>query len=422
MALARKSIVLAFAIMMMATALSLTATNASAGGPLTIGLNDDVTVKDSSGGEAYVDWWIADADTDYTYNVGDNSARANARTNSPVSGARVVAGIYKEINFEAGAGGTYTATMTGNYKGQCYISGLIPGITSCKVSFYFRVIDLTNVPPNNIVNEVVVKSWQRTIYGTETHKANFAETLTWTMDGGNCANARFGLEACVIVQAESWDPTAWPIQYAQGNAWKVKTTLFGIWYSSIHIVAPKGFDGVATNPIPANGATGVPLTTTLSWTPPSGANYYYVEIWTGSYANPTWGPVGIGKTTPSWTVTLSPSVTWSWHVKCSADGGATWGPQSAIWSFTTSNGGPTYKLTVSGLKGAITPAPGTYTYNAGTVVTCTAQDAYYTNGHWWLFDWWTIDGVDNDGSTTAVVTMNSDHTASAHYTRTNMQP
>jgi PKD repeat protein len=83
---------------------------------------------------------------------------------------------------------------------------------------------------------------------------------------------------------------------------------------------------------------------------------------------------------------------------------------------------PTYILTVSGPVGQVSPSPGPHSYSAGTVVTLTAATASYTNGHWWLFDWWTIDGVDNDGSTTAAVTMNSDHTASAHYTRTNMQP
>lgn len=125
-----------------------------------------------------------------------------------------------------------------------------------------------------------------------------------------------------------------------------------VWYSTwgmgefgFNVVATP-YSGVATSPSPADGAGAVPLTTTLTWVKPSGSNYYWVEFWT-----PIWGPSVTYTSANSWTVSLSPSVTWSWHVRSSPDGGDSWGPWSATWTFTTVG-------TYTGVATLLSPANG----------------------------------------------------------------
>ncbi len=92
------------------------------------------------------------------------------------------------------------------------------------------------------------------------------------------------------------------------------------------------YSGVATLTYPANGATGVTTTPTLTWSPPAGSNYYLIKIWT-----PTWTSLDLYSSTASLAVSLSPGVTWSWHVMSRSTDGVSWGPWSATWTFTTTN-------------------------------------------------------------------------------------
>jgi len=65
-----------------------------------------------------------------------------------------------------------------------------------------------------------------------------------------------------------------------------------------------------------------------------------------------------------------------------------------------------YSLNVQATDGGTTsPAPGTYSYVNGTIVTVTA-----TNDLGYEFDHWVLDGSSAGSSTTYTVTMNSDHT------------
>ena len=237
MAIMRKWVSLAFLGMMLACAWPMFSTNASAGDPLTIGYNWNVTVKDASGGQAGYDWWYGDTDTVEGWNIDTMWAYASVKTVSPVSGARFWAGVYKEIRVADGVSGTCTAKMTGTYKGQVYISEWVPFVAYAELIWSFRLIDLNGVYPNNIISEVVVDAVNRGVYGSETISDSFTETISWYVDGVNNANKRYGLEAHVTAHAESYIATNWP-GAANANAYLLNNKFRGIWYSSIQVLGP----------------------------------------------------------------------------------------------------------------------------------------------------------------------------------------
>jgi hypothetical protein len=87
--------------------------------------------------------------------------------------------------------------------------------------------------------------------------------------------------------------------------------------------------GTPTLTSPANGATGVPLTSTLTWIASEGTNYNEIYIGSGG-----WSAIDHSNTS-SIVFKLDPSHTWSWRVRSSFDGGLTYGDWSATWTFKT---------------------------------------------------------------------------------------
>jgi len=144
--------------------------------------------------------------------------------------------------------------------------------------------------------------------------------------------------------------------------------------------------GAASNPSPANGATGVSTTVALSWTAGSGADSH--DIYFGT--NPTPGaPEYQGSQTgtnfnPG---TLAASTTYYWRIDEVNTNGTTTGP---VWSFTTAGGG-TGGITLSAspykVKGVQTVdlawsgASGTNVeiYRDGNLIATTANDGAYTD-------------------------------------------
>jgi hypothetical protein len=179
---------------------------------------------------------------------------------------------------------------------------------------------------------------------TLTYPANGASgvsrtpTLTWTPPAGSN-----------YYLVKVWTPT-WtssdlytslpylPVSLDPGVTWswhvKSRSSDGGSWgpWSGTRTFTTSTYSGVATGPNPANGATGVSTSTTLTWTAPAGSNYYLVRIWT-----PTWTSAELYTSTPSLAVSLSPGVTWSWHVMSRSTDGSSWGPWGATWTFTTAN-------------------------------------------------------------------------------------
>jgi hypothetical protein len=136
---------------------------------------------------------------------------------------------------------------------------------------------------------------------------------------------------------------------------------------------------------PANNATGVSITPTLSWNASSGATSYRLQVSTkNDFTTTVFDQSGINGT--SYTVPsgkLSANITYYWRVNATNAGGTSaW---SSVRSFTTTTS-KTYVLTVkiAGTgSGTVTASPlqppliwngniGTATYTAGTKVTLTA--------------------------------------------------
>jgi len=122
--------------------------------------------------------------------------------------------------------------------------------------------------------------------------------------------------------------------------------------------------GAASNPSPADDATGVSTTTGLSWTAGSGASSHDVYLGTsnppgfqGNQAGTTYNP-GI----------LSASTTYHWRIDEKNSGGTTTG---TVWSFTT---GTNASLTVTSLS----PATNTVQYNSLAVGQLIYTDRVYT--------------------------------------------
>ncbi len=92
--------------------------------------------------------------------------------------------------------------------------------------------------------------------------------------------------------------------------------------------------GQASNPSPANGATGVGATTDLSWTAGSGATYH--DVYFGTTNPPPQVSSGQAGTTYD-TGTMSNNTTYYWRIDERNDYGTTTG---TVWSFTTAAATP----------------------------------------------------------------------------------
>ncbi len=126
-------------------------------------------------------------------------------------------------------------------------------------------------------------------------------------------------------------------------------------------VSVSAYSGVATLTYPANGATGISTNPTLTWTRPSGANYYEICV------NPGSSPVYYHSSTTSVTVSLNANTWYWWQVRCSNDGGATYGPWCSSWSFKTwwSNSVATLTYPANGATGISTSPTLTWTGPTG---------------------------------------------------------
>ena len=105
-----------------------------------------------------------------------------------------------------------------------------------------------------------------------------------------------------------------------------------------------GPPGQASNPSPANGATGVSTTATLSWTAGAGATSHDVYFGT---ANP---PAFIrNQTAATYSPgTMASGTTYYWRIDEKNASGTTTG---AVWSFTTQSGGTTTFYSVDAKDG-----------------------------------------------------------------------
>jgi len=146
---------------------------------------------------------------------------------------------------------------------------------------------------------------------------------------------------------------------------------------------------------PANGATGVPMNPTLTWTAPSDANYYKLTFTSGTTTY-------YYLSTASQTLSLTAGTDYWWQVQASSDLGASYGPQTqtvhfTIWSYATailnyptdvSTGIPTNPtLNWTGPSGAnyykiiVNPGSSPVTYYSATQSKTVSLNAGTT--YWW---------------------------------------
>ncbi|MGB2765119.1 MAG: hypothetical protein WBC20_11980 [Candidatus Aminicenantaceae bacterium] len=147
-----------------------------------------------------------------------------------------------------------------------------------------------------------------------------------------------------------------------------------VYYSDTEIFYLRGnyaIPGTPTNPSPTDGAKDIPLTTTLSWSSSNATSY---DVYFGT----TSPPPKVGTITSSYydPGTLNSDSTYYWKIVAKNEQGETPGPE---WNFKTQ-----VQLILSTTSGGTTnPAPGTYTYDAGTEVTLTAKpDTNYKFTYW----------------------------------------
>ena len=124
---------------------------------------------------------------------------------------------------------------------------------------------------------------------------------------------------------------------------------------------------------PSNGATGVSVTPTLSWSSVSGAASYIAQVWSSSdcvHGSGTvinqWGWTSTSYTVP--TGTLSAGTCYLWWVYSQNSAGE-YGDHSALWVFTTAGSGGTPQISVS---------PTTVTQGGSVTVTGTGFSASVT--------------------------------------------
>ncbi|HKT81070.1 MAG TPA: phospholipase D-like domain-containing protein, partial [Vicinamibacterales bacterium] len=135
-------------------------------------------------------------------------------------------------------------------------------------------------------------------------------------------------------------------------------------------VSNPGPPGTPGSPSPANNATGVSTSQTLTWSA-SNATSYDVRFGT---SNP---PPQVSSSQPaaSYTPSLSASTTYFWQIVARNSGGSTTGP---VWTFTTGGGGGGGSLPSPWVKDDIAAnAPGTASFASGTfTVTSTSSDIW----------------------------------------------
>ncbi len=160
-------------------------------------------------------------------------------------------------------------------------------------------------------------------------------TLTWTASGATSYSVAFGTVNPPPTVSTGQVPSSYSPGTLAGSTiyyWRITATNSAgstagtVW--SFTTQAPPPPPGTPASPSPANGATGVSVTPTLTWTA-TGATSYDVKF---GPANPP-PTVSSGQTSASFSPSaLSSSTAYFWQIVARNSSGSTAGP---IWSFTT---------------------------------------------------------------------------------------
>ena len=179
-----------------------------------------------------------------------------------------------------------------------------------------------------------------------------------------------------------------------GDAWSFTT-----------IVAPPG---KATSPSPSSGATGVSITTGLSWTAGSGATSH--DVYFGTAGSPPLVSSSQAGTTYN-PGTLLNNTVYNWRIDERNAGGVTTG---TAWSFTTIVRRTLTSSTTTGGH-VTTPGEGAFQYDNGTNASIVATaDAHYHFVNW-TGTAVTAGKVNNPNAASTTVQMDADYTVVANF-------
>ncbi len=189
--------------------------------------------------------------------------------------------------------------------------------------------------------------------------------LIWHAVSGATSYTVNGIWGNKVVNDTSYSPS---LSYSYNYTWSVTANNAGGSTTS----ASWSFTTVPAPPVaptlssPANGATNVSRTPTLSWSASTGATSYTV--------NGSWGSATVTSTSYT-TPTLATGTTYTWSVTATNTGGSS---TSATWSFTTLPAPPAAPTLISPSNGATNvPINAALSWNAVSGAT-----SYTVNGIW----------------------------------------
>ena len=317
--------------------------------------NDRADLSVTAGGTFYlaVSGYSSLGNGHYTVSVEFVPMPSKPTTPGPGDGATLVS-TAATLSWANGGGatsynvyfGTDSAlTASGDFKGNQTSLSYNPGTLSYSTKYYWRV---------DAVNSVGTSPGDTWIFYTAPPAPNYSYhptpedtaigvlincTLSWVNGGGATSyNVYFGTDSALTASGDSkgnqtsLSYTPATLSYATTYYWRIDAvnsggTTIGYSWSFTTQTAPP------INPSPANGATGLSITPTLSWVNGGGeVTYYNVYLGTDSALTATGDSQGNQMGLSYNPGTLSYSTTYYWRIDA-VDG--KWTTQGYTWSFTT---------------------------------------------------------------------------------------
>jgi len=290
-----------------------------------------VVAKNSSGSTSSATWSFTTINVTPAPSAPSNPSPANGSTNVATATG---------LSWTASTNATsYSVYLNGTLLGQTTGTTYNPGALSAGTAYTWRVVaagpggstssatwsftTMSNVTPAPSAPSNPSPANGATNVSTTT-------ALSWTASS-NATSYSVYLNGALLGQTTGTSYTAAGLSTGANYSWKVVATGPGgstssaTWsFTTISSVTPP--PSAPANPSPANGATGVSVTTTLKWSASTNTTSYSVYL-NGTLVKQT---TGTSYATP----TLASDTTYSWSVVATGPGGSTSSPP---WTFKTRN-------------------------------------------------------------------------------------
>jgi hypothetical protein len=300
----------------------------------------------------------------------------------------------------------YFGTVSpGTFQGNQTRTTYDPGIMTGDTTYYWRIDEVGNGGTTigtvwNFTTAVALELASNPAPANGATNVNPTAILSWTA-GSNAVshNVYFSNTSPSTFQGNQIGTTFTPGNMSNNTTyyWRIDeisssgtTTTGTAWSFTTGVLMPPS---TATNPIPANGATGVSTTTSLSWT--AGTNAASHNIYFG---NTSPGTFQCNQTANTFVPgTLAPNTTYYWRIE---EVNGYWAVGGPVWSFTTpldpnnaadadlvgywklnqNGGGICYDETANNNDGTINGSPTWTTGYEGSVINFDGVDDYVDCG------------------------------------------